>query len=526
MTGKPSPNRWLVLLALALIPGILLLWLSHQQAVSRAEHELDEHLRIGQKRVNELLLTADQRLARLQADTNAAVTPETQKQLVRLRYEDPRFREAGLIDAEGRLALSSEKLNFAPIPVSESERSNPKLKSTQLVGRVRTVIMQDQSLIIGRPTGQGQGSLNLLVDPEILTLYWENLELGSTGFLVFLRASDAQVLAGRGAIPQSNGLFQEGDSTGRYRRVVRAGDDSVIIVAEVSSTWVFRYWTTEFLYLAPVGLFCALLVGWLAWFWISRRPGLDDELRRSLTSDELQVYYQPVVDMDTNRWVGVEALLRWQHPKHGTISPSVFIPFAEQTGLMGELTRFVVSQAQKDLEELLRQRRDFYVAINISPRSLTDDTLNQIARSIPSGAALQPRRILFEMTERELITGPTGELVAEMKRLSDLGFRFALDDFGTGYSSFNYLLQFKFQILKLAKELLPGPDKNDSVGIVLDSLIQLGNKLNLALVAEGIENADQLSELQSRGVVYGQGWHFSPAVAIEELRARLAKSDQ
>jgi EAL domain-containing protein (putative c-di-GMP-specific phosphodiesterase class I) len=184
-----------------------------------------------------------------------------------------------------------------------------------------------------------------------------------------------------------------------------------------------------------------------------------------------------------------------------------------------------VNQAQKDLEELLRTRRDFYVAINISPRSLTDDTLNQIARSIPADAALQPRRILFEMTERELITGPTGELVAEMKRLSDLGFRFALDDFGTGYCSFNYLLQFKFHILKLAKELLPGPDKNESVSIVLDSLIQLGKKLNLALVSEGIENAEQLLELQSRGVSYGQGWHFSPAVAIEELRARLTKSE-
>jgi sensor c-di-GMP phosphodiesterase-like protein len=526
MNPTHSPTRWLVLLALALLPAILLLWLSHRQAVARAEADLEDHLRIGQKRINELLSTADIRLSRLQADTKATPSPETKKQLDRLVYDDPLFREAGLIDPAGRLVLTTAADQIPPTLIPAAQRSDPRDSRTQIVGLVRTTIMKSDSVIFARPTGLGDGSMNLLVDPELLLMYWDTLDLGPTGYLVFLRAKDNQVIAGRGAIPQSNGFFTADDASGRMRRTTMAANDRVIIHAEVSSNWVFRYWSTELLFLAPVAVCCALLVGALAWWWLNRRPGLDSELIRAMSLDELKVYYQPVVDLDSNRWVGVEALLRWKHPKHGVIAPDVFIPFAEQTGLIGELTKYVVHHAQMDLDSLLRQQRDLYVAINISPCSFSDDSLNQIARSIPREAALQPRRIIFELTERQLITAPAGELVAEMNRLADQGFRFALDDFGTGYSSFTYLLQFKFQILKLAKELLPGPDKNDSVGFVLTSVIELGNKLGLSIVAEGIETEQQLMEIHRRGVAYGQGWHFSPAIAIDELRSRIEKHNQ
>ena len=224
---------YLLLISLvALAPTVALLVITYRHAIRRAQSTLDDHARLGKRRIDELLMAADTKLARLIAETGAKPTPQLRSQLDRLVYADLRFRESGVTDPDGRLVLTDRGPVEPPVVVAPNERVNPGAKTAEVVGRVRTKVMQEESIIIGRPT-TGQGSVNLLVQPDVLTLYLDGLDLGETGFLVFVRATDSQLLAGVGAMPNQAGIVVLTDpEDARLRAEAVSSDGRVRVVVE------------------------------------------------------------------------------------------------------------------------------------------------------------------------------------------------------------------------------------------------------------------------------------------------------
>ncbi|MCE0537007.1 EAL domain-containing protein [Kineosporia rhizophila] len=253
------------------------------------------------------------------------------------------------------------------------------------------------------------------------------------------------------------------------------------------------------------------------------RLALEAELRKAIADEQLQVHYQPTYILDSGDLVGVEALVRWPHPERGMVPPDVFIPLAEQTGLIHDLGRFVLRQACFQGQEWsqLSPSMPLSIGVNVSGKQLQRrDFADEVNRALlESGLAAE--HLVLEMTESVLMND-TESTVRTLQALKDLGIRIAIDDFGTGYSSLSYLHRFPVDILKIDRsfvERLSGADAEDNL---VQSIVQLGHTLKLETIAEGIEEHGQLMALRRLGCTMAQGYHFGrpgPAEVVSKLVA-------
>lgn len=245
------------------------------------------------------------------------------------------------------------------------------------------------------------------------------------------------------------------------------------------------------------------------------------ELPRALTANELDVHYQPIVSAGGARIVGVEALLRWTHAARGIIGPAVFIPVAEQMGLMDALGAFVLRRA---LHEAKRWP-GLYVAVNLSPLQVRDRGIVDLVRSALAESGVSPERLMLEITEGVLIDNPD-EMLTRIEDLHRLGVRIALDDFGSGYSSLSYLQRFPLDKLKIDKSFVSALGTSSNGGVIIQAIVALGRALGLTVLVEGVETEQQRVLLRLAGCDEMQGFLFArpvPAKAIDRLLAQ-AKS--
>ena len=248
------------------------------------------------------------------------------------------------------------------------------------------------------------------------------------------------------------------------------------------------------------------------------RRFVNRELRRTLAEGGLDVHYQPIVAADGQRIVGVEALLRWQHPQRGDIPPAVFVPVAEQTGLMPKLGEFVMRRALKDA---LRWK-DVYIAVNLSPVQVRDRTLVDLVSAVLAETGIEPGRVVMEVTEGVLIENPD-EAQARLEALRALGVRIALDDFGSGYSSLSYLRRFPIDKLKIDKEFVAPLGRSANGGVIIQAIMALGRALGLTVLCEGVETEEQRILLRLAGCDEMQGFLFArpgPPQGIDRLMAQ------
>jgi diguanylate cyclase (GGDEF)-like protein len=251
------------------------------------------------------------------------------------------------------------------------------------------------------------------------------------------------------------------------------------------------------------------------------RLQLESDLRRALERKELTMVYQPIAGLEDVEIAGFEALMRWEHPKRGTIPPSEFIPIAETSDIINMLGIFALEQATNDLMAWENQTGELpiFVSINLSSAQLLNNDLYDDVRSVLAKTHCDPARLKLELTETMVMENPEqARLVLE--KLRDIGLGLALDDFGTGYSSLSYLTRFPFDTIKLDKSLVC--DTSDRKSTVLRSVISLARELDMNIVAEGIESNDDAIELAKMGCTYGQSYLFGPPMAAESV-LRLLK---
>jgi len=251
-----------------------------------------------------------------------------------------------------------------------------------------------------------------------------------------------------------------------------------------------------------------------------KRLELESQLRQALDRGELSLHYQPQVISGSGRVVGAEALLRWQHPSIGAVSPERFIPLAEETGLIVPMGRWVLEAACR---EAMGWPRPLRVSVNVSSQQFRDGELVETVAQVLADTGLAPERLELEVTESLLLEDVEGTAQI-LERLQALGVRIALDDFGTGYSSLSYLKRFPFGVLKIDRSFVSGINEDPDAAALCEAIIQMAHVLSLKVIAEGVETAEQLEYLATRGVDLVQGYYYSRPLPAAEFLLFLEKS--
>ncbi|MEY4500341.1 MAG: hypothetical protein RIS52_231 [Pseudomonadota bacterium] len=252
------------------------------------------------------------------------------------------------------------------------------------------------------------------------------------------------------------------------------------------------------------------------------REILMEDLREALNSDLLELHYQPVVRTEDNMVVGMEALMRWEHPERGYVSPSVFIPAAEESNLINMLGAWALNRACHDA---LAWPEAVRVAVNVSALQFTNPDFPSVVTTALEDSGLQPSRLELELTE-SVFMGDSETTEQTFKALKDLGVRLALDDFGTGYSSLSYLRSAPFDKIKVDKSFVDScTQKDQNSAKIIAAIIGLSNALGMETTVEGVEAFDQLELVKSKGALYIQGWIYSKALKQEMILERIGNGD-
>jgi diguanylate cyclase len=246
-----------------------------------------------------------------------------------------------------------------------------------------------------------------------------------------------------------------------------------------------------------------------------RRLTLVSELRKGMDENQFFIEYQPILQLRTNLFVSVEALVRWKHPQHGRVLPGNFIHMAEQTGLINPLTTIVLETAIREWSQQ-PTHPPLTVSVNLSPRALRDPMLPQRIAGMLAVFGAPHASLALEITENILMSDPARSMDC-LKRLHELGVRIVIDDFGTGYSSLSYLRRLPADELKIDRSFVTGLTSGQD-DVIVRSTIDLAHNLGLTVVAEGVENADVLAQLRAMGCDAAQGTFISPPGSVTEIR--------
>ncbi len=253
------------------------------------------------------------------------------------------------------------------------------------------------------------------------------------------------------------------------------------------------------------------------------RLALQGELRHGIEHDELLLYYQPKIDFHSGHTSGLEALVRWQHPRHGLMFPDDFIPLAERTGLIKPLTVWVLQEALRQCCTWHRNGLPLTVAVNISASNLQDPHFPEIVATALATTGAEPAWLELEITETAIMKEPAVAIDA-IGKLNHMGVQLAIDDFGTGYSSMAYLKKLLVAKIKIDKSFVMDMNTNNNDAVIVRSLIGLGHNLGLSVVAEGVESEEVWDQLKVLGCDSAQGYSMSHPIPPDELGEWLKQS--
>ena len=296
-----------------------------------------------------------------------------------------------------------------------------------------------------------------------------------------------------------------------------ARNDEWLAIATAPRTALAATFRQQAWLFVPVGLLLAAL-GVCVVVWLSqRRLSMRGELATAIRRRELYLHYQPIIELDTGICVGAEALVRWQHPDGTQVRPDIFIPLAEEHGLIQALTDVVIENVVKDMRDLLVSDRSAHIAINLAPEDISSGRALKVVSARMAGSGILPQQIWLEATERGFLDIDRARTMMAAARRA--GHSIAIDDFGVGYSSLQYLEQLPLDALKIDKSFVDAIGTESATTPVTPHIIEMARELGLWVVAEGVETEAQLAYLHSQHVQFGQGWLFSRPLPRDEFVA-------
>lgn len=306
---------------------------------------------------------------------------------------------------------------------------------------------------------------------------------------------------------------------GRVYTVEKSHHRPIAVIVSTSDEWFNKIWYHQLTLTVPLGIICSFII---LLMWSRTRQQLKSprrQLIRAIEKNQLKLHYQPIIDIQNERCVGAEALLRWETFSGQSISPSTFIPLAESEGLIQKISDYVVDAVFNDFGGFLSEHPDMYISINLSATDFHSTRLISVLSEKIKQHGVNARQIKIEVTERGFIDVPkTRPVIQEFRQA---GFEIAIDDFGTGYSNLHNLQFLDVDILKIDKSFVDNLTTDRSCYLIAEHIIDMARGLNLSTIAEGVETEEQVAWLQARGVQYCQGWFFAKALPPQEFIAWL-----
>ncbi|WP_210246265.1 EAL domain-containing protein [Aureimonas fodinaquatilis] len=253
--------------------------------------------------------------------------------------------------------------------------------------------------------------------------------------------------------------------------------------------------------------------------WLRMRGSVDRRLRAALKLNGLKVHYQPIVDSQTARIVGAEALMRWQQVDGSHVAPNTFIPVAEDIGVIRHITEIAIRAISQDFAIWLKQAPEFTLSLNVLADDLTDPFFHECLKSAIEDNGINPAQIAFELTERRKISRLKGGRATNS--LSSRGYKIYLDDFGTGYSNIDYFGRLTLDKIKLDRTFIMSIGRDERRSSLIPLMVEMAKRYGIGIIAEGVETAEQAEFLRALGVDQMQGWHFGRAMTAQALLEHL-----
>ncbi len=498
----------------AIVPVLGMLWITWALAISDEEALLTLTAQRVLIRADRAARDANQTFEALSRTTLTPCSPAHIDLMRQLVFNTRTIEEIGRFE-NGQLTCTSWGPVDTPIPYGK-----PDFETASGLG----VTLNVRPALPGGATklALSRGDYNVLVDPArfIDVVAPAQISMG-------LATAQGQLIAqSEGAPARRVATLAQTPSVGMDDDLafsaIRSGDWTAIAVEPRPG--FLSTLRREQLILLPIALFLACFIVTLVVWQSRRRLSLANEIRTAIRHAEFEVHYQPILELASGRCVGAEALVRWRRHDGSWVAPALFIPVAEQSGVIGEITALVIERVGTDLGPALARDPTLHISINLAPVDLTTDVVLTRLQALTQRHGIDPAQVWIEVTERGVMDYEASRDI--ISRLREAGHRLSIDDFGTGYSSLSHLQQITFDALKIDKSFVDTIGVPSAKSAVIFHIIAMAKALGVSMVAEGVEHAAQADYLREHGVQFVQGWLYSRALPPDEFRTWVAGNRQ
>ncbi|AEK55791.1 MULTISPECIES: EAL domain-containing protein [Brucella] len=486
-------------------PALAAVYTSSVVAAHREQIQLTLFATYAIERTDTTFSGVSQALMQTQMLTDKPCSKEHMDDLKRIAIETRPITEIGYFD-DGLLKCTS--WGMAGMRVAAGTPAFTTRNGVKVVLNMTASIPTTANML-----GLQRGAYCILIDPK-----WFVDEIVPKGVQIAVASPDGTVVAALNhPDPAVIRQFLKPSDTkppSRYLgAVVRGSDWTAIAITPRASIWTSMQ--EELLVFLPIaGVISTGMV--ILTIWLSRRRlSLRGELAIAIRRREFTVVYQPLIELKTGICVGAEALVRWRRPDGAMVMPDLFIPIAENSKMISQITEQVVANTVRDLGDVLAADEALHVAINMAADDLAQGRILTVVQRAIRGTGIRTEQIWLEATERGFMDPKSTRTIIEKAR--ELGHSIAIDDFGTGYSSLHYLQELPVDTLKIDKSFISTLGTDSATSPIAAHIIAMAKSLDLIIVAEGIERQEQADYLIAHGVQFGQGWLYSPPLPAQEF---------